>query len=61
MKTLFIVMTVVGVVTAWARKALEDDKIDAYEVADLVDRICKTTGMGSSITVPNLEAKGGKK
>lgn len=60
-KTMFKVFSVVGVVSAWADKALEDGEVSVKEAAELIMEICHIFNITALVDLSKyLDEKGGE-
>jgi len=51
MRTFFLIMSAVGVVSAWANSALKDEKITVEEVGNLLIDLAKAIGFDVIVKV----------
>lgn len=52
LKYFFIAIQIIGIVTDWASKAMQDGKITLKEAIDLAERIAKALGIPTDINLP---------
>lgn len=53
MNYFFKALRIMGIVTDWSSKALEDRKVTLEEAADLAQRIADVLGIPTDITLPH--------
>lgn len=51
MRTWLLVISILGVVSKWATKALEDDRITLSEIACLIIDICTTLNLDTAFSI----------